>query len=188
MWSLRKRGPQVALGLHPSLCGLASEFNLRLHISSCCLKSEGSRTLHPLFCKMHNYRFPPFLVTIWGWPIFPTLLYVVFLCLWNGKATMTCFLVCSLLHAHGGATLCCCWGLSGPESADRWPLSAWEVGAGDLLRVMMSDTRRLCAISLGYSFSQTHWVVGFSSSHWSACQLEEECPHSGCRMSWTRCG
>lgn len=187
MWSLCKRGPQVALSLHPSLCGLASKFNLRLHISSCCLKSEGSRTLHSLFCKMHNYRSPLF-----GYNMSLAHISYSALCCCSvslkWKSYNDVFLVCSLPHAHGGATLCCCWGLSGPESADRWPLSAWEVCAGDLLRVVMSDTRRLFAISLGYSFSQTHWVVGFSSSHWSACQLEDECPHSGCRMSWTRCG
>lgn len=188
MWSSCKRELQVALSLHPSLCGLES--NLILDFTSVLVASNQKEAeLFILFSvRCIIIGFPHLVITIWGWPILPAPLYVVLLCLWNGKATMTCFVVCALPHAHGGANLCCCWGLPGPESADRWPLSAWEVGAEDLPRVVMSDTRCLFAISLGYSFSQTHWVVGFSSSHSSACQLQDECPHSGCRMSWTRCG
>lgn len=61
MWSSCKREPQVALSLHPSLCGLAR--NLILDFTPVLVASnqkEAELFIH-LFCKMHNDRLsPPF--------------------------------------------------------------------------------------------------------------------------------
>lgn len=102
------------------------------------------------FCVNHIMKDLPCFDYTMGWPVLPAALYVVRLCLWNGKATMTCVHVCSLPHAHGGTNyccFCCCWGLPSRECAGRWPLPAWEVGAGVLQRVLMSVITCLFGIS-----------------------------------------
>lgn len=112
--------------------------------------------------------------------LLPALLYVFLLSVFKTekKSTVTCLIVCSWPQAHGGVDV---WGLTAPESADRWPPSAWEVGAGDLLRVGVSDTTCLFAISLGYSFSQTYlggefgWWFFFPASKSSRLVDQEKC-------------
>lgn len=113
-----------------------------------------------------------------GWPVLPAALNVVHLCLWNGKATMTCVHVCSLPHAHGGTKLLLLLLLL--RTSQSWicrPMTTVCLGGWCRGPSEGADVCRHMFVwnIFGMVLPQTHWAVGFSSSQWSACLLEDEC-------------